>query len=51
MTFVLMIWSAKSFEKVLSMIVGVIGGTSHSIMPETPLDNIIALYEAFLEYQ
>ncbi len=30
---------------------GYIGGTSHSIMPETPLDNIIALYEAFLEYQ
>jgi len=30
---------------------GYIGGTSHSIMPETPLDNIIAMYEAFLEYQ
>jgi len=30
---------------------GYIGGTSHSIMPETPLDNVIALYEAFLEYQ
>jgi uroporphyrinogen decarboxylase len=29
---------------------GYIGGTSHSIMPETPLDNVIALYEAFLEY-
>lgn len=26
---------------------GYIGGTSHSIMPETPLDNVIALYEAF----
>ncbi|MBN2011292.1 hypothetical protein JW960_18250 [candidate division KSB1 bacterium] len=30
---------------------GYIGETSHSIMPETPLDNIIAVYEAFLEYQ
>jgi len=30
---------------------GYILGTSHSIMPETPLDNIIALYEQFLEYQ
>lgn len=30
---------------------GYIGDTSHSIMPETPLDNIIALYEAFAEYQ
>jgi uroporphyrinogen decarboxylase len=30
---------------------GYIGGTSHSIMPETPLDNVIALYEAFLGYQ
>ncbi len=30
---------------------GYIGGTSHSIMPETPLDNVIAMYEAFLEYQ
>lgn len=30
---------------------GYIGGTSHSIMPETPLDNIIAMYEAFMEYQ
>ena len=29
---------------------GYIGGTSHVIMPETPLDNVIALYEAFLEY-
>lgn len=28
---------------------GYIGGTSHTIMPETPLDNIIALYEAFAE--
>lgn len=28
---------------------GYIGGTSHSVMPETPLDNVIALYEAFLE--
>lgn len=27
---------------------GYIGGTSHSVMPETPLDNVIALYEAFL---
>ena len=30
---------------------GYIGGTSHSIMPETPLDNVIALHEAFLEYR
>jgi len=30
---------------------GYIGDTSHSIMPETPLDNVIALYETFLEYQ
>ena len=30
---------------------GYIGGTSHGIMPETPLDNVIAMYEAFLEYQ
>lgn len=30
---------------------GYICGTSHSIMPETPLDNVIAMYEAFLEYQ
>ncbi|HUV07661.1 MAG TPA: uroporphyrinogen decarboxylase family protein [Spirochaetia bacterium] len=29
---------------------GYIGGMSHSIMPETPLDNIIAVYEAFAEY-
>lgn len=28
---------------------GYIGGTSHSIMPETPLDNVIALYQAFLD--
>jgi uroporphyrinogen decarboxylase len=28
---------------------GYIGATSHSIMPETPLDNVIAMYEAFLE--
>jgi uroporphyrinogen decarboxylase len=28
---------------------GYIGGTSHSVMPETPLDNVIALYEAFLQ--
>ena len=26
---------------------GYIGGTSHSVMPETPLDNVIAMYEAF----
>ncbi|MDD5675545.1 MAG: uroporphyrinogen decarboxylase family protein [Chitinivibrionales bacterium] len=30
---------------------GYIGGTSHNIMPETPLNNVIALYEAFLEYR
>ena len=30
---------------------GYIGATSHVIMPETPLDNVIALYEAFLEIQ
>ena len=30
---------------------GYIGGTSHSVMPETPLDNVIAMYEAFAEYQ
>ena len=30
---------------------GYIGETSHSVMPETPLDNIIAMYEAFWEYQ
>ena len=29
---------------------GYIGGTSHTIMPETPLDNVIALYEAFAAY-
>lgn len=29
---------------------GYIGGTNHSIMPETPLDNVMALYEAFLEF-
>jgi uroporphyrinogen decarboxylase len=28
---------------------GYIGGTSHSIMPETRLDNVIALYETFLK--
>jgi len=28
---------------------GYIGGLSHTVMPETPLDNIIAMYEAFLE--
>ena len=28
---------------------GYIGGTSHVIMPETPLDNVIAMLEAFLE--
>ena len=30
---------------------GYIGGTSHTVMPETPLDNVIAMYEAFAEYQ
>ena len=30
---------------------GYICGTSHSVMPETPLDNVIAMYEAFLQYQ
>ena len=30
---------------------GYIGGTSHSVMPETPLDNVIAMFEAFLQYQ
>jgi uroporphyrinogen decarboxylase len=30
---------------------GYIGSTSHTIMPETPLDNVIALYEAFAQYQ
>ncbi|MFH1730729.1 MAG: uroporphyrinogen decarboxylase family protein [Planctomycetota bacterium] len=29
---------------------GYIGGTSHTVMPETPLDNAIAMYEAFLEH-
>ncbi len=29
---------------------GYIGGTSHTIMPETPLDNVISLYEIFSEY-
>ena len=29
---------------------GYIGGTSHTIMPETPLRNIIAMYEAFARY-
>ena len=29
---------------------GYICGPSHSIMPETPLDNVIAMYEAFAEY-
>ena len=29
---------------------GYIGGPSHSIMPETPLDNVIAMCEAFSEY-
>jgi uroporphyrinogen decarboxylase len=29
---------------------GYIGAASQSIMPETPLDNIIALFEAFTEY-
>ena len=26
------------------------GAPSRSVMPETPLDNIIAMYEAFAEY-
>jgi uroporphyrinogen decarboxylase len=30
---------------------GYIGSTSHTIMPETPLDNVIAVYEAFCKYQ
>jgi uroporphyrinogen decarboxylase len=30
---------------------GYVGGTSHSIMPETPLDNIIAMYEAFAAHR
>ncbi len=29
---------------------GYIAGTSHTIMPETPLDNVIALFEAYLEF-
>lgn len=29
---------------------GYIGETSHSVMPETPLDNVIAMLEAFLEH-
>ncbi|MBN1139131.1 MAG: hypothetical protein JXM73_21300 [Anaerolineae bacterium] len=29
---------------------GYIGGTTHSAMPETPLDNVIAMVEAFVEY-
>ena len=29
---------------------GYIGGASHSIMPETPLDNVIAMCEAFSKY-
>ncbi len=29
---------------------GYIAGTSHTIMPETPLDNVIALYEALAQY-
>jgi uroporphyrinogen decarboxylase len=29
---------------------GYIGGTSHSVMPETPLENVVALLEAFLEH-
>jgi uroporphyrinogen decarboxylase len=28
---------------------GYIGGVSHTVMPETPLDNVIAMYEAFVE--
>ncbi|HOX40083.1 MAG TPA: uroporphyrinogen decarboxylase family protein [Candidatus Brocadiia bacterium] len=28
---------------------GYIAGTSHTIMPETPLDNIIAMYESFVD--
>ncbi len=28
---------------------GYIGGTSHSVMPETPLKNVIAMIEAFLD--
>lgn len=30
---------------------GDIGGTSRSVMPETPLDNVIAMFEAFAEYR
>ena len=30
---------------------GYIVGTSHTVMPETPLDNVIAMFEAFSEYQ
>jgi len=30
---------------------GYIGATSHTIMPETPLDNVIAMLEAFAEVQ
>lgn len=30
---------------------GYIADTSHTIMPESPLDNVIALFEALLEYQ
>jgi uroporphyrinogen decarboxylase len=30
---------------------GYIGGTSHSVMPETPLDNVIVMYETFAVYQ
>jgi len=29
---------------------GYIGDTSHSVMPETPLDNVVAMLEAFLTY-
>ena len=29
---------------------GYIGGTSHTVMPETPLDNIVAMCDAFLQY-
>lgn len=28
---------------------GYIAGTSHTVMPETPLDNVVALYEALLD--
>ena len=30
---------------------GYTGTTSHTIMAETPLDNIVAMYEAFIEIQ